>query len=969
MIASGSWVLKAIDPSRDILPRMRDSDVVDRRLTPVTSFDERVRSFADDPGGPTILLANRGSFDPSRPVNGRIGYFAGVAEVSQTTTVTSTGDSAHVRSSATIACSQTRIPPNALMGVHTVGSSLVTILIDVARPCRYELAATIAVDPADREYGRGRAEVSLYGNDEVGIPDRVRQEFVEADGNMPAEPPMRTLRLSGVVQPGSVTLILSASIDQSGPDGRASWDASLVLVPDEPENQLRWTGASGARFGLASNWAPPAVPGAAGPGNRDTAVFDRRGNYVVDFSTAKRATAAQSHFRHVQSGGQVSFNAVNYSLESISQLLPSLLIDGESGLTLSASTLTSNFAVVGDQRSGSSEVRIDGEGSLWDCRDELRVGGFGAASATDASTMPGSRVVVRNGGELVTTDVVLGAGPQGGIVEVQGPGSSWTGGNVLVGFLGSGSVDLSDGAEATVGDILIASDGIDDPSGMGWQSSVVVSNAASADEPTRLTARDVVVRGPGARLQAAFGGEMSLRDLVVGRAPADPSGTATCYLYGTSGLEVETPHRSLVECDSVVVGDDSAAGLLVVDEGHLLAHDSMTIGRGTLAVAEDASPRTTTSRVVVSGPFSAGGLGSARIALGTGAFLDTGPATLGGSTSTDTVATAVLSPGESGGDPPRWRVRGSLSIAPDDSQAGVRLEFPASLAVDGDLNVGRYGSLAGTGIVTVGGALMLEGWIEPGLSIDVFGPQKRPSDARALRAKAAPPSGGTLTIEGDLVLAPTGEIRAVAAGPEASRVVVTGDATIDGKLVLDFRNGYAPRAGEQFEILQVGGAVAGTFATVEVQGLAPGATFDVSQSGGALVVTSAADTVALPVVTVKASPKSLVEKKAKRKGTLVFRRTGSVTEPLTVPLVFGGTAVNGDDCVQILDSVTFPARKRTVRVQVVVANDRAAEGPESLEISIAPSSSFGRSATDTARFTIVDDDFRLPRELVRRPGR
>jgi hypothetical protein len=302
-----------------------------------------------------------------------------------------------------------------------------------------------------------------------------------------------------------------------------------------------------------------------------------------------------------------------------------------------------------------------------------------------------------------------------------------------------------------------------------------------------------------------------------------------------------------------------------------------------------------------------------------------------------------------------WAITGVLEVGADLASApgstGIIAMEDARLSATGDICVEKTGTIDGTGTVSTGGRFVVYGTLGARIVQTRGTAPKRPE---AARAKAAQTTGGTLTVEGDLVLQPTGIVVAEAAGPQAGRVVVTGDATLGGTLVLQFRNGFAPRAGDPFEVLQANGTVTGEFTAVEVRGLAPGAQFDVAKSGTSWVATAAADTVALPSVGIKGSPRKLLEKKPKKKGALTFRRTGDPSAPLTVAYLVRGTAENGGDCVQLPGSVTFPAKKRTVKVAVEVAPDAFRENAETLEVTLVPGADYTTSVASTATFVLVD---------------
>jgi hypothetical protein len=81
-------------------------------------------------------------------------------------------------------------------------------------------------------------------------------------------------------------------------------------------------------------------------------------------------------------------------------------------------------------------------------------------------------------------------------------------------------------------------------------------------------------------------------------------------------------------------------------------------------------------------------------------------------------------------------------------------------------------------------------------------------------------------------LSPTAVITIDVTGATAfDKLTVTGPAALDGKLALNFSNGYAPKQGDVFNFLRSAGA-SGGFAATEITGLAPGFTFTVGTAGG-----------------------------------------------------------------------------------------------------------------------------------------
>jgi hypothetical protein len=110
-------------------------------------------------------------------------------------------------------------------------------------------------------------------------------------------------------------------------------------------------------------------------------------------------------------------------------------------------------------------------------------------------------------------------------------------------------------------------------------------------------------------------------------------------------------------------------------------------------------------------------------------------------------------------------------------------------------------------------------------------------------------SPGSLTIEGDYLQGIAGTLELEFAGlgsTQHDRLIVTGNAMLDGDVVLKFINQFAPQQGQQFEFLTVSGTTELSAATFSVQNLAPGFLFDVAPSAGGYMMTALNDGVFVP---------------------------------------------------------------------------------------------------------------------------
>lgn len=94
-------------------------------------------------------------------------------------------------------------------------------------------------------------------------------------------------------------------------------------------------------------------------------------------------------------------------------------------------------------------------------------------------------------------------------------------------------------------------------------------------------------------------------------------------------------------------------------------------------------------------------------------------------------------------------------------------------------------------------------------------------------------SPGTITIDGNLALDPTGSVTIEIAGPGSGQfdvINVTGTTNFGGgQLILDFLNGYVPTSGDLIDLTPFSstGGLSGTFGSIDVQGLPADLTADV----------------------------------------------------------------------------------------------------------------------------------------------
>jgi acetyl esterase/lipase len=89
-------------------------------------------------------------------------------------------------------------------------------------------------------------------------------------------------------------------------------------------------------------------------------------------------------------------------------------------------------------------------------------------------------------------------------------------------------------------------------------------------------------------------------------------------------------------------------------------------------------------------------------------------------------------------------------------------------------------------------------------------------------------------------------------------------------------------------------------------------------------------------------------------GEFIVWRTGSTTGPLTVDLIHGGDASGSD--YDLATSATIAAGSDRVQLKVTPVDDAITEDPETVTLTVAPSSSIYPGPYDGSTVTIADDD-------------
>jgi T5SS/PEP-CTERM-associated repeat protein len=841
---------------------------------------------------------------------------------SQTTSIAASGDTLSISSTATISGSKTLSGVvKTDQGSSASDSEACSVSFKVSKPSVYVLVATMSYS------GAGGGAVFLPDGQQVQLPTGFQHDQLSVVRTGQLAPPLSNgqpvtfeIRLFG----GNGIGTIAPPVTQFG----AAWHFAFDVRPEgSPGDDIHWTKTSGGSFGTDANWNPQQVP-VKDVDHTDNAIFDVAGAYTVEFAGAQR------HGDRLEVlAGDVTFVGADLLVDNLDLVRPSFTVDAAK-LTIASGNVISNSATIGSLHAADAQVRVDGD-AVWYCQGRLRIGGSDGTGGAGVLS-------VTNGADGSSHDTRIGAGAQTGRMTVEGSLSHWDTDNVHVGFSSTGVLEVLDGG-------FVSSAVADVGGGFVQGGDLGIVNVLGVDSDGHSSKWQMASLGLGTRSTVDVGDGATIES----NGGADLLGGALFV----NGVDAAHARPSLVSCGGLTVGaggeiDVSAGGDIEVSAADLIVGPSVpTPALGSVTVKGVDAATSTASLLHVSEGVAIGfGMGGAgNLSILDGAKVQSGHVSVGtgsGEVGVVLVDGAQSSWSATGG----FDVGGAIADAPGSS--GVVVLNGGVLSVTGDLHVDETGSVQGTGNVVMfdGGQVIVDGLLSPAI---LQGVPLEPLSSKTKGPAPRPPS--TLTVDGDLVVDPTGVVRVDAGGPESDHVVVTGDATLDGTLVVQFMNGYAPRAGEHFDVVHIDGQTTGDFATVDVRGLAPGAQFTTAVDGGTRTMTATNDTVALPTVSVKPATKR-VKEKSKKPIVLKFSRKGDTSQALTVSYAVGGTAGNGLDCVSLPGTITIPAGKRSAKVKVVLVDDFRHEGDETLTVTVLPGADYTHSLASTARVTISDND-------------
>lgn len=700
-----------------------------------------------------------------------------------------------------------------------------------------------------------------------------------------------------------------------------TFQLSFAMTDLPPEgDEFTWIGGTSGDFGNPNNWSPTGVPTSG-----DTANFSQGGSATVGLANALAARNAfpRGPVEVLLERTRVNLDPVQPQagvLRLLSPALddPSLVVNSGGVLLLDSGSLTAQTAVIGED--GLGTVNVSGA-NLFQTDGRLVIGRDGEG-----------RLNLAGGGNALSDEVVMGEGSGPGNAIVAGNGSLWIASRLHVSRPEPSTVQVFSGGE------LDTTEAVVDRAPQGELPNVTIDQDSKwLVDRLRIEGRGVVEctggtidpRSPGTPGEIAIGTSSP----GVGRLLASEG----CRIHTEGDLQVARQGNGRLTVDgtnqqtSVRVDGTLRVGGTSFDFGKVVLSSSLVtqtnnLLAGTLELHGDMLLEH-----------------AARASIAGNALIDDGPGLFGGRLELRGNGPPELTRLEVGSNT-RVGDRGFVKLT-NATLASSTLDIDPGgrLVAEGDGNVldvlsgilnngvlsGRIRLAAGTFVSSqsTGVLELVQSGAPPAPALSPLAAVRFP---RSLRAPAQPPVplGGLLEFE--------------------------GDGELGGKLVLQFQNGFAPRAGEAIEVVRAGGALSGAFSEVEVRGLAPGAQFDTGTDGGGLQLVAVSDTLALPSVSLAAKPIL----KEKKKGGLKVKvlRTGDTSAPLFVSYAIGGSARNGIDYETLSGIVEIPARRKSAKIAVRPFAEGLLEEPETIELEVLPGANYTPSLLSKLTIDLESQD-------------
>jgi probable HAF family extracellular repeat protein/T5SS/PEP-CTERM-associated repeat protein len=575
-------------------------------------------------------------------------------------------------------------------------------------------------------------------------------------------------------------------------------------------NAYNWINPSGGSWHLTTNWDPKGDPG-----DGDTVIFALRGQYTVDASVILAASAPAANFpvgRAIISGtNTVEFANLSLNLLDDSVTEPALTVNDAATMKITSGTGNLIHAIIGGAPPANpnnpplARMQVLGNGTSLNGTGRLSIGDEGAGE-----------LFVTGGGRLTSAEARIGGllATGAGVADVGGDGSLWETGNIAVGYGVSGTLAIQFGGRVNSNDAYVSWGALSEDSQV-----IVNSLSASTNQPAMWALLGSLTVG-----QTWFGsvevldggdlyvsqdvhiknGELNIEGRHANGDPSDLDVLGSVFVGGPGSanlLALRNAAKGDIEGDLIIGKDGPGAAILW--------GNAVTTDPTWLEVVEPSAGLCVIGRVYDGGvSLDNGGLFRCRnIQLGQTGTSGMGYLTVDGGM---VRALEVLQVGAVGG-----------------GSGVVELENNALVATNGTY-IAPNGVVTGTGTLAVGFlGLQNDGTLSPG--INMLYPLMAASPSPVANAAA------TMAISGTLTIGPTGRLNIPLTGSTPGQygsLVITGTATLNGMLALDFSNRYAPSEGDAFTLLTATGLINGAFDNVEISGLAPGFEYELTIING-----------------------------------------------------------------------------------------------------------------------------------------
>jgi len=598
--------------------------------------------------------------------------------------------------------------------------------------------------------------------------------------------------------------------------------------------QTYWTNTGFGSWGTASNWS------AGVPNSSSTAIISNSGTAEVFLGLA---TTEYLFVYQTTPSAAPSNLEVFRLIASIPATLDvtGFLIIGGFGTANGPGTLSISSG--GAVEAASTDVGSVGTGTL-------TVDGVGSSFTSDGEMIIGNGTVTISGGASMTNTTTALVAPLGrpGQVTIEGSGSTWTNSSDFQIGDSSGDygvVTVTSAGKLSVGGILGIYPSSTVNVGTGGASGTVSAGSITVLGTLNLNTTDSVINstpitGTGSVTNSAAGtvtltsvgnytgtftanaGELILQGTVNPAAVVTANAGTTVRLDGASSgagsLVLQANAGGTIEYNNTTIGGGflSGLGMHVIVPGGITTMSKVTTFNSTTLMQNGnanfnyfTNGGMLTNNALLSwnaGSNSSSGLMTVNAAVNVLDFTNNGVMTINsGGTINNTTSSLVFGGGS------RTTVNSGGEIRLLDANT---LELVGALLMNGGSISGtvdvNYGSTAqgsgnyGTVNVTNGGK---------------FAPANGQTGVAIVNADYTQSSGGTLQID----------IGGTTLATQYDQLNVAGNLTLDGTLIVSLTNGFHPAANESFDILGWGGALAGTFAALQLPALTGSLEWNTSQ--------------------------------------------------------------------------------------------------------------------------------------------